>query len=241
LFLPGLYRETAWTIPQNQGQDLVTLVLAVPALGLALGGAGRGSARASLILVGLLGYICYTYAGAAYAYNFNPFFLIYVALFSLSVFALGGLVSNLDRSALRAQFDSMAPRRGVAGFLVVIALLLSVLWLGQIVPFLTQGILPELIVKADTPTNFVFVQDLGFVVPLAVLAAWELWRDGSWGYLLAGVILIKATAMGLALLGMSAFAWQAGQLTDLGLAVVWVGLAASSLSMTGWFLRHCRG
>jgi hypothetical protein len=31
LFLPGLYRDTAWVVPQNRGADLVTLFLALPA------------------------------------------------------------------------------------------------------------------------------------------------------------------------------------------------------------------
>jgi len=86
LGLPDLYRETAWTVPQVRGQDFVTLVV-VPALFAAPSKARRGSARGA-IWIGLLGYLFYTYTGAAFAYRFNELFLLYVVLFSLSIFAL---------------------------------------------------------------------------------------------------------------------------------------------------------
>lgn len=75
LFLPELYRDTAWTVPQNRGQDLITMAVALSALVAALQGFGRGSARAMLIWIGLLGYMFYTYMGASFAYAFNEFFL----------------------------------------------------------------------------------------------------------------------------------------------------------------------
>jgi hypothetical protein len=51
------------------------------------------------------------------------------------------------------------------------AALLCVLWFGQIIPFYTRGELPNMIVQAKTPTVFVYVLDLGVVVPLSLLAA----------------------------------------------------------------------
>ena len=79
LFLPSVYRETDWVIPQNRGQDLVTL-LALAAMLPVLRATARGSPRATLIWLGLLGYLAYTYTGAAFAYTFNHLFLLYVAL-----------------------------------------------------------------------------------------------------------------------------------------------------------------
>jgi hypothetical protein len=57
---------------------------------------------------------------------------------------------------------------------------------------------------------------------------------------LAGVILIKATTMGLALPFMSGFALYAGHLTEPGLTLVQVALSGGSLSLAIWFFRHCR-
>jgi hypothetical protein len=85
LFAPSVYRETAWVIPQNRGQDLVTLlVLAVLVLVPVLAHVRRGSPRATLVWLGLLGYLAYSCTAAAFAYAFNELFPVYVALFALS-------------------------------------------------------------------------------------------------------------------------------------------------------------
>jgi hypothetical protein len=239
LWMPAVYRETAWVVPQNRGQDLITLLalaVLVPVLRLAQ----QGSPRGTLIWLGLVGYLAYTYTGAAFAYAFNELFLVYVALFGATGATLIAALSGIDARALQGRFDEATPRRAVAGYLVAMVAVLCLLWLSQIVPFLTRGELPNMIVQAKTPTVFVYVLDLGVVVPLSLLGAWWLWQRRPWGEVLAGFVLVKAATMGLALLAMTAFSMQAGQPVDAGLAAVWVTLATSALVMSVWFYRHCR-
>lgn len=239
LLAPGVYNETEWALPQVRGQDLLTL-LALPVLAWALAGVGRNSTRATLLWVGLLGYLFYTYTGASFAYHMNALFLVYVALFSLSIFALVAAGAGLDAQHILRDFDERAPRRGVAYFLIFFAVMLTALWVGQLIPFFLTGELPELVTRADTPSNFVFVLDLGIVVPPALLAAWWLWQKHAWGPVVAGYVLVKCVAMALALISMTAFMWLAGQPIDWGLAAAWVLLAVSSLGVSIWYLRHCR-
>jgi len=171
LFMPSVCRETEWVVPQSRGQDLVTL-LALLVLLPVIAAARRGSARSTLVWLGLLGYLAYTYTGAAFAYGFNVLFPLYVTLFALTGATLIAALSALDATAMQQAFDAHAPRRGVAVFLLAMAVVLTLLWASQIVPFYTRGQLPEMIVKAKTPTVFVYVLDLGVVVPLAFLSAW---------------------------------------------------------------------
>lgn len=238
LWRPDVYRDTAWVIPQNRGQDLVTLLGVLWLLPLSTR-ASRGSPRATLLWLGLLGYLAYTYTGAAFAYAFNPLFPVYVALFSLCAAALIAALSAVDATALRKAFDARTPRRSVIAFLLLMALMLVLLWGSQIVPFYTAGRLPEMITKANVPTVFVYVLDLGVVVPLALLAAWWLRRDRPWGFVLASFILVKAATMGLALLSMTAFAWRAGVAADTTLTVAWVLLAGSATTLSFWYFTHC--
>ena len=91
---------------------------------------------------------------------------------------------------------------------------------------------------ADTPTVFVYVLDLGVVYALSVLSAWWLWRDRPWGYVLAGLVLVKAATMGLALVAMTAATRAVGLPTEM-VTLAWVALATGSLSMSHWFFRHC--
>jgi hypothetical protein len=238
LFVPSIYRETDWVIPQNRGQDLVTLLALAPLVPMLLR-ARTGSPRATLIWLGLQGYLAYTYTGAAFAYAFNELFLVYVALFALTGAALIAGLSGIDAVALRRAFDARTPRRSVMAFLLIMALVLCVLWLSQIIPFFTRGELPNMIVQAKTPTVFVYVLDLGVVVPLALVSAYWLWRDRPWGYVLAGFVLVKAATMGLALLSMTVFALWAGLAVEAALSAAWVTLAGTGLAMSWWLFSHC--
>jgi hypothetical protein len=239
LFFPSVYRETAWVVPQNRGQDLVTLI-ALAVCVTAWRSARDGSPRSTLIWLGLLGYLAYTYTGAAFAYGFNLLFLVYVALFSMTGAALIAGLSGIDATTLHAAFDARAPRRGVAAFLLVLPLVLCLLWFSQIVPFFIEGKLPPMIEKAHTPTVFVYVLDLGVVVPLSVLSAWWLLNNRPWGHVLAGFVLVKSATMGFALLSMTAFALRAGQDAELALSLAWIVLAAAGTTMSLWFFGHCR-
>ena len=240
LFINSLYRDPASVLPAIQGQDLVTL-LALPALVAALVAAQRGSARGIMAWLGLLSYVCYAYTGAAFAYVFNAFFLLYVALFSLSVSALVAVASGIDVNELQQRFDSATPRRAVGIALIVLALMLAISELGQIIASLATGTVPELLVRSGGAGNFVYVLDLGIVVPLALLAAIWLWRCLPWGDVLAGCILIKASTMGLALLSATWFSVRAGLPLEIGLTIVYGAIAIGGLGMTAWFFRHCRG
>jgi hypothetical protein len=126
------------------------------------------------------------------------------------------------------------------GFLGFTAAMLCALWLGQLVPFLLGGELPDAVRRAGNGMVFVYVLDLGLVVPLAVLAiAWLRARE-PWGLVLAGAVLLKAVTMSFALVGMTVFAWRAGQPVEAGMAGAWAVLVVGSTTITAWFLRHLR-
>jgi hypothetical protein len=240
LFVAGFYRDSAWVVPQNRGADLVTLFVGVPALAITLYAAGRGSVRALITWVGVLGYILYTYIGAAFAFNFNNLFLAYVALVSMSVFALITILTRTDLATLKQSFDDRTPRAPVIAFMVFLSIMLTMAYLGQMMPFFTAGTLPEILVNTGGPTMFVWVLDLGFVVPLMILASIGLWRRTALGYLLTGIVLIKCATMGLSLLGMTYFSWAAGDKLDLFFTSIWIFVAVGGLSLSTWFLRHCK-
>lgn len=241
LFIPDFYRDTAWVVPQNRGTDLLTLAGALPALALTLLAVRRGSQKARIIWLGLLGYVLYIYIGATMAYAFNNLYLVYVALFSLCIFALILAGTTIDADAIRERFDSGTPHRSVAAFLLLMAVMLTVAYLGQIVPFFLTGEVPEIVTLAGGPTFFVWALDLGLIVPLSVLGAIWLLQRRAWGYILAGCMLIKAATMGMALLAMTWFSVVAGIEADIAIAGLWVMIATGGLGLSIWFFRHCRG
>ncbi|MGZ3638066.1 MAG: hypothetical protein ACXVCX_09555 [Ktedonobacterales bacterium] len=238
LFVPGFYRDTAWMIPQARGQDLVTLIVVEPLLIAALLAFRRLPSVAALAWMGGLSYVLYTYAMYSYTTYFNALFLVYVALFSTSLFALIDLLAHVDPAKIRAAVRPTLPRRTIALYCALVGLFFLAAWLGQIVPATLQGTVPEPILLAKTPTSAVHVQDLAVVLPVYFLTAVWLWRWRPWGFVLAPIMLMLADVMLLALLAMGVFSAQAGTAGALDMAPVFGVLALVSLALTGLYFAN---
>lgn len=242
IFLHDLYKGSAWVLSATRGQDWFTLLVAVPVTAVALVLGRRGSTRAKLALIGLVGYFFYTYTGAALAYALNNFFLIYVALFTLTILTLGAWVSTLDLANLGRSFDAGVPRRSTSIFLIIIGMMLVIGEVGQLIPFFTDGTLPLPMQLAEADNFFVYALDLGLVAPFAVLAGVWLWQRKAWGYLLAGFMLSKSAVMGLMLLFTNGYGWIIGSTIDsIDLLVAYGVIGFGGLGMAVWYLRHCKG
>ena len=126
-------------VAQAVAQDWVTLLLGIPLL--IVGGwmTRHGRLRGRLLLTGTLGYFLYTYASYAFGSAFNVLFLVYVALFSLSLFAFTIGMMQLPVDELAASVSPRLPRRGIALFLFAIGGFLLLAWSGRVVPALVSG------------------------------------------------------------------------------------------------------
>jgi hypothetical protein len=170
-------------------------VLGLPLLASATWLAFRGSLRGQLLLSGTLGFFLYTYMSMCFGAAYNQLFLVYVALFSLSLFAFILSLMAFDLKTLPQRFSDALPRRGISVLFVLVSAFLAVAWLGRIAPTLLQGQVPAL---ENTTSMFIQAMDLGLIVPLCLLAAVLLWRQNTWGYLLASVAVMKMLTMGTA-------------------------------------------
>jgi len=234
LYDADLYRDPAVLVPAIRGQDLVTL-LTLPVL---LASLLVRSTRARLVWIGLLGYLVYTYTGAAFAYRFNALFLVYLTLFTLS---LGALWTAVAATAPGVLADlARQPRRATIGFLLSIALVLGSSELAQVGAALEAGQVPALIARSEGAGNFVYVLDLGVILPLSVLAAVWLHRRARWGVVLAGALVIKAAAMGLALISGTWFAARAGAPVEVALTAAYGAIALGGLALAGWLAAAVR-
>jgi hypothetical protein len=197
----GLYfYDTVSMAAQQQGNDLVTLVVGLPLLGLSTWYAFRSSLRGRLLLTGTLGFFLYTYMSMAMLTSYNALFLVYVALFTLSLYAFILSMMSFDLKELPQQFSEHLPRGWIAGLLFIVGGFLLFAWLGRIIQPLMQSKTPVL---ENTTTLVIQAIDLGLIVPLAILAGVFLLRRSAWGYLLTSVAVFKFVTMGLAVSTMS--------------------------------------
>ena len=204
LFWKGLYKNDAVSVmSMAMGQDLVTLVICVPILLASCYLISRGSIRGRLMWMGTLFYFAYTYAIASFMVSYNQLFLIYVALFSISLYTfLAGLLS-LDVENIKASFSRGVTIKIAAVFSVIMGVLLALMWLQMIIASLLTGSDPSAL--TGYTTLVVQAMDLGVIVPAAIAAGLLLLKGNEWGYALTSIVLIKASLLGTAILSMIVF------------------------------------
>lgn len=231
----GLYRwDTLSSAAQMQANDTVTLFLALPLLAVSFWLARRGSLRGQLLLTGTLGFILYTYITMCFGAAFNPFFPVYVALFSLSLFAVVLAMFSFDLETLPSRFSDRLPRKAVAGLLFVVTAFLGMAWLGRIAAAY-QGQTPLL---ENVTSMFIQAMDLGIIVPVSALAGVLLLKRSAWGYLLASVMLVKGITLGLAVALMALNMARVGVPISLIELVVFPLFAVANAAMAVTLLRN---
>lgn len=240
LFIDGLYRDNPFVTAGWYGNDLVTLVVAVPVLVAVLILSMRGSQRARPVWLGMLGYMLYNYAFYLFGAAFNRFFLLYVALLSFSIFALIFGVAKLDVGAISRRFKTRTPVKWISGWMLVVAVGLGGVEIAQVLGFAATGKLPQVIVNVGHPTSVVFALDLSLVVPFFVLGAIWLWQRQPWGYVLAAILNVKGVVYMLALTATSVSAARAGFPEAAAQVPIWVSLGAGSLTASLLLLMNLK-
>lgn len=236
LFRPGFYSDPYSLVYQAYGQDAVTLVVVIPLLAIGLVLARRGSLRGYVLWLGALAYMLYTYAVYAVITQFNVFFLGYVALFGLSLYTLVGGLLRLDPEPVERRLESDLSVRPLVGFLLAMAGLVSLLWLSEIVPALLGGTKPASAAEVGLPANVVHVLDLGVLIPAMAIAAYWLRQRRAWGYVLPGILFVKLSSIGLAILAMVAWLTYEGNPVPSGQIVVFVLLTVANVGFGVWYL-----
>ncbi len=235
LMAPGHYRDTGYVAETWLGNDLVTLLLAIPTVLTGIGLERVGSVRGRLLWLGGLGYGLYNYAFYLLGAALNALFPLYVAAVVIAgVGLILGLVAT-DARTVAASFRSDAPTRWVGGYLMFVALGLTAVWMVMWAAHLFFGASAP----ADDPAAFRLVAglDLTLMVPALLCGGYLLWRARPWGAVIASVAAVQAT------LYLTVLTLNAGLFLRRGLAEppgelpVWGTLAVFTGAATIWLLR----
>lgn len=197
----GIYfRDSVSVAAQGLASDLITLVLAVPLLVISAIKAYKGAFKWTLIWLGTTGYFLYTYMSYVFLWFYNPFFIIYVALMSLSLFVFIMLMMSISIDTIKQHFKDTLPVRFIGIYQIAIGALIGLLWLGKIAPTILEGAVP---VGLEHYTTLVIQgMDLGFVVPVAILSGILLLKQRPMGYVLTSIVTVKGFTMLLAISAM---------------------------------------
>ena len=191
LAVQGLYPEETWAVAALRGNDLVTLVLAAPALALALYlSRTRPSTPSVVVWLGMLFYGVYNYAYYAFGAAFNDVFLLHVAAFSISTFAIVLLGTSIAVDAVAAGIRGGAAARVVAAFTMLVGVALVVAWGMMSVRFAVTGQLPEDVMPPQA-VHLVYALDLGLLAPMFIVSGVLLWLRRPWGSVLAAAVNVS--------------------------------------------------
>jgi len=184
----GLYRyDTVFFGAGFRGQDVVALFFGVPLLITAIILYQRGTLSGQFLLAGVLGYFLYLYASMALGAAYNRLFLLYIALFSASLFAFVQVLSSAAGGLEAYGTVAGLPRGGLAAFLLVAGAITLVVWGSPLVKALGSGGPPE---RMDSYTTMVtYALDLAVITPATILCAILVLRGAPLGYAVAAPLL----------------------------------------------------
>lgn len=243
LVLPGHYRDTGYVLGTWLGNDLVTLLLALPLLvaGLVLGGgraADGAGVRGRLLWLGGLGYAAYNYAFYLLGATINALFPLYALAVVLGGAGLILVLVDTDPDRIRSSFAEATPVRAVGGYYVLVAASLTLVWLAIWAGHVFGG--GE--VPGDDPAAFRLVAalDLTLMVPALGVGGVLLWRQRPWGYVLAALAGIQGSLYLFILALNSALFIARGTAEWPGELPGWGGLWLATTVATGTLLRGAR-
>jgi hypothetical protein len=237
LLFRGIYRDNAFVKTTWLGNDAITLFVGLPILIAALVFARRGSLKAQLVWMGMLDYMLYNYAFYLFGAAFNAFFLVYVALLGLSIFALIFGLTGLNIEEIHQQIGNRMPSGWIAGYMLFVALGLSCVYLAQSISFIFTGHLPGIVTTSGHPTNVVFALDLTLLVPWLVLGSVWLLRKRSWGTVIVGMFSVKGPLY-TAVLALNTFLVMRGGLGGASELPLWLTLTALGTIASGLFYAN---
>ena len=188
IFGQGLYRyDTLFIGSGFKGQDIVALFLGVPLLVISIVLYHRRSFSGQLLLMGILGYFLYLYSSMALGASYNKLFLIYIVIFSASLFSFIQVFSAVNLDLMASQIPTSLPRRGLVIFMFAAGFFTLVVWGTSLITALTKGEPPD---KMDSYTTMVtYALDLAIITPATFLCAVDVLRGKSVGYVIAVPLL----------------------------------------------------
>ena len=178
----------------------MTLVLVLPLLLLSIYLTRKGQLAGTMLWAGIMLYVAYTYAIAAFHVHFNNLFLVYIVNLRCSFYGILWAITCVNTR--RIYIDQDAPIRGAVIILCGMALVYGALWITDIATAIRTNTVPEPVLVDNVPTSAVEVLDLGFYVPMLIISAVLLWRRNPVGVVIGGMALTFAPLMGVAVVAM---------------------------------------
>jgi len=210
----GLYaRDSLFQAATDRGTDFTILCVAVPMLIIALVlDVKKKTLKNRLFLTGIISVFMYYSASIAFGITYNILDLVYIALFSSSLFGLIVSITSIDMKDIL--IGKSLPYKGIYTFLVLSGIALIVAWLPDIITSLiTKSSLKHIEVYT---TEITYVLDMGIIAPLMFICLCQLKKRNELGYVLLESLLILCIVIGIMIPLQTVFELSAGVKLSIG-------------------------
>jgi len=223
----GVYRHSPHAfVTAGIPWDFARLLIGIPVLLASFVLYLRKSMRGTVVFIGSVASFLYQYLLWTFGWAFNGFFLIYVAVFSLSLCTLALVLAEVDLRQVREGISDHFPVVTAATFSFAMGAGLLFKCLAEIAPTIGSGAMPP--VGKGFYTMVDQGLDLGLLVPLCVLVGVLLLKRETLGYVLTPAALMLGMTVGLSVVaGELMLGFSTGRMNAGGIAVFTVFLGAA--------------
>ena len=166
----GIYRYSLRTlVTSGIPWDFVRLFVGIPVLLISFLLYLQDSLRGTALFIGSLASFFYQYVLWTFDWAFNSLFLVYVVLFSLSLWTLILILTSVDGAEVREAVGDRFPVKTTAGFSFALGGILLLKCLAEIVPGLGSGAMPAGMVGYYTLVDQAL--DIGLLTPFCLSLA----------------------------------------------------------------------
>lgn len=187
----GIYAyDTYFQAPISIGTDICGLLVGVPMfIHSYISDSKNSNTVTKLGLIGMYACAFYYAASICFGLTYNRLFLVYVALFSCSLF---GMFTQIGKLKLT---KTVSITKGLGIFLILSGIALIVAWLPDVIPSMINGGTLSLI--GVYTTNITYVLDMGIISPICFLIVYLLKRKNPLGTLLLAILLKLCMLVGI--------------------------------------------
>jgi hypothetical protein len=171
-------------LPGTISQDLISILAALALFFLSLK-MDDSDAKKQIVVISLLAYLFYGYGIYVIERLYNALYLLYMAIFSLSFWALVYNLLSIDKDAVKNIKTPNWIRNVSAGFLIFTAFLFYFLWTSQLIPLMQTG------EKIDYLYS-IYILDMALVLPAILMSAFLLIKKNPFGLVFAPILFVKA-------------------------------------------------
>lgn len=190
IFGYGIYaNDSYFKAPISIGSDFCILFVLIPLfLYTYLQYRKKGDGYTEIKLISVYAVAFYYAASIAFGVTYNQIFLVYVILFTSSLFGMFSHIKKVDVP------KTITVTRGLRVFLVIAGISLLVAWLPDIISAMVQGETLSLI--GVYTTEITYVLDMGIISPLCFACLYLLGKKDRMGVVILAILLKACIIVG---------------------------------------------